>query len=408
MRLLSWVVTLGVLAARPAFGGAILYATAASQDRVDGFCLGRDGALAPTPKTSLGTAGKRPRRLVVGNGVLYVAEQDRVEAFQIGERGALRRLRGATRPIRGMDPRDLALSADGKTLYVPQHGKDRVAAYPLDAEGAPQPEYTSCVQGRVLAGYLHVLVNNGLLYASAESAPGRVEVHALGADGSLKATPVQCRPATATRDRSAETPPLSERTRIQKPKSIVLLGDMLYVEERARRRIIAFQLQPDGTFCDKSKTMAETCVPPPLATPTCGKRQAKKQRQQCPASVTDRVLQYERLILEGDTLLGTQFFRGRVDAYRLLPEPRLPDSPRVRLPSRPTQTSDRDVSMTPVGAAVSEGALYVASGELDRVVAYRLGANGGFANPAPFSRTDEQKNSFPNDVAVAMLSGACE
>ena len=104
----------------------------------------------------------------------------------------------------------------------------------------------------------------------------------------------------------------------------------------------------------------------------------------------------------------SQFFRGRVDAYRLLPEPRLPDSPRVRLPSRPTQTSDRDVSMTPVGAAVSEGALYVASGELDRVVAYRLGANGGFANPAPFSRTDEQKNSFPNDVAVAMLPGACE
>jgi hypothetical protein len=50
----------------------------------------------------------------------------------------------------------------------------------------------------------------------------------------------------------------------------------------------------------------------------------------------------------------------------------------------------------------------VAGGELDRVVAFRLRSDGVPTDATPFSRTDEQTDSFPNDVAVAMLSAACE
>src|SRR5438876_1452813 len=76
-----------LLVAEPALAGSILYATAASQQRIDGFCLGADSALAATPRVQIGTLGGLPRRVLVGNGVLYVAEVDRIEAFTIGARG---------------------------------------------------------------------------------------------------------------------------------------------------------------------------------------------------------------------------------------------------------------------------------------------------------------------------------
>jgi hypothetical protein len=59
-----------------------------------------------------------------------------------------------------------------------------------------------------------------------------------------------------------------------------------------------------------------------------------------------------------------------------------------------------DVRMTPVRLlANGDDVLYVATGELDRVVAFRVGANGKLSLP-PFSQTARQKDSFPNDVAL--------
>src|SRR5690242_2734635 len=135
---------LALLVARPALAGSILYATAASQQRIDGFCLQADGALAPTPTVQVGTGGGLPRRVLVGNRVLYVAEVDRVEAFAIGERGSLRFL-GGSNPRKHLDPRDLTLSPDQKTLYVTHQGF--LEAYALDADGGVPKEFTSCVQG---------------------------------------------------------------------------------------------------------------------------------------------------------------------------------------------------------------------------------------------------------------------
>src|SRR5438132_13016143 len=82
-----------LLAALPAAGGTILYATAATPGRIDGFCVGRGGALTPGATVHADTGGTEPRRLLVANGVLYVGESDRVEAFSIGPRGGLRLLR---------------------------------------------------------------------------------------------------------------------------------------------------------------------------------------------------------------------------------------------------------------------------------------------------------------------------
>src|SRR2546427_4177130 len=130
-----------LLVAEPALAGSILYATAASQQRIDGFCLGADGALAATPAVQIATLGRLPRRVLVGNGVLYVAEADRIEAFGIGEHGGLRSL-GATRPVASLDPQDPTLNPDGRTLYVTHQGF--LEAFALNADGSLPDRFTSC------------------------------------------------------------------------------------------------------------------------------------------------------------------------------------------------------------------------------------------------------------------------
>ena len=71
-----------LLAALPAAGGTILYATAASLSRVDGFCVGAGGGFVPGASVRhADTGGTEPRRLLVANGVLYVGESDRVEVI---------------------------------------------------------------------------------------------------------------------------------------------------------------------------------------------------------------------------------------------------------------------------------------------------------------------------------------
>ena len=399
-----------LLVVEPALAGSILYATAASQQRIDGFCLAADGALAATPSVQIGTLGGLPRRVLVGNGVLYVAEVDRIEAFAISAHGGLRSL-GGTRPVTNLDPQDLALNPDGKTLYVTHQGF--LEAFALNADGSLPDSFTSCVQGERTNTFLDAQATSGLLYVSADDIPGRIAIYRLNPDGSLPQT--GCR--LNNTDASKVKTPDSERKRLQRPKAFLVVGDFVYVEERALRRLTAFRLQPDGTFCDRGKdangnVVAESCgdIAYFLPTPACARRQAKKQRQQCAASTTGRILQYEGLVLHpgGDTLLGTEFFKGRVDAYRLKPEPRLAGAPRVRLPKGPTRFSEANPVMTPVRLTATERAVYVAGGELDRVIAFRLRSDGVLADATPFSRTDEQTDSFPNDVAVATLLGSCQ
>src|SRR5437762_97124 len=301
MRRLTLVGLLGIglLAARPVVAGTILYATAASQARVDGFCVREGGGLAPAASVHVDTAGMEPRRLVVANGVLFVGELDRVEAVKIGPHGPL--------------------------------------------------------------------------------TPGRIAIFPINAGGSLH-DPAECTTPTG-KTRPEATPAISDQQRIQRPRSFVFLDDRVYVDEVGTKRIKAFLLQADGLF------------PPPV-------KVGKRLRWERPLSRTDPVLAYVDVVLFRSTLLASQFEKGRIDAYRLKPD--------GRLPRQPTRQTKQAVRTSPVRMAVSdEGVLYVSAGEFDRIQAFKLRQSDGLPATTPFSETDEQTGSFPNDVALAMLSEGC-
>jgi hypothetical protein len=168
----------------------------------------------------------------------------------------------------------------------------------------------------------------------------------------------------------------------------------------------------DGVNLGKgcTKTTEETDCPDS----TCGFVAPKR------AARTGQLERYMQMVQAGpETLIGSQFFRGRLDAFRLQPPGKsnckLTTCPgtgtRCCLPRKESARSAEDLRMSPVGLAVAPApdgqVLYVAAGEDDRVRAYRLYDNGLFRTRAPFDQTSEQNGSFPNAVAIAVLTDPC-
>src|SRR5581483_7876758 len=110
--------------------------------------------------------------------------------------------------------------------------------------------------------------------------------------------------------------------------------------------------------------------------------------------------QYQDIVLDGTTILGSQFTHGRVDAYHVRPDGRISKHPRRR--------TKEDVRGSPVGLASTPSAVYVAAGEFDRVQAFRVRRSDGMlAEETPFSQTNEQTGSFPHALAVATIPLSC-
>ena len=422
MRVVMLGLVLAVLIARPAGAGRMLYATAASDDRIDGFCLFRNGGIEATPRVRLPlpNEGTQPRRLVTADGfngvpdgvddVLYVIAAEQVYAFRIGDKGGLSDFLGQTKRRARSGPRDLAISTSTspRMLYVPDRSLSRVVGHPLDPSGIPASEFTTCIQGRLGASLQNLVVNGDKLYVSSSSGSGRIEVFGIGADGRLfgaenpplpPETPLTQICGTSSTDpdkkRSEPTEPLSERRKIADVKSFVIAGNLLYAEDRFRRRIRAFELMADGNF--------------PAPTPDPKPNRPNKVIWPAATSKTRRVANYQQILHFRDAILGTQFFRGRIDSYAL-------DPADGSLPNGATNLSKDDLRLTPVRLIAAENldggggaTVYVAAGEFDRIIAYKLRGDGALLGRGaePFSQTDEQNDSFPNDVAIAMLRDGC-
>jgi 6-phosphogluconolactonase (cycloisomerase 2 family) len=406
-----------VASAMPAAAGTMLFATAATVGRVDGFCLNRDGSIDANPRTSVQTFGPRPSVLLVSpdQKVLMVSENDRVEFFSIGADGKLARAAKVPDPPRkGLNSRDITLSADGTMLYVPERKIARLTAYPLGPDYLPtSPTPTSCILGPVAEDFENLLVRQDLptplIYASSSGGLGRVATWPLDAQGNLvgsctepdptgasKTVTVACTGPQACFDKAAANlgvkpavaAPSSERKNLGgagpfliQPTAVGLTpgsAGRLFVHARFAKRIFAFDLQSDGTF---------------------GLNEKSKPRQKA-ATQTRSLLRYQAMVFTGRNFLLSQFFNGRIDAYRVGDDGRLPHAP--------TSSTQQNVRFSPVGLAVRDGILYVGAGKFDRVQAYHLGPDGAVNDKTPFSETAESTNSFPNAVAFAEVPGVCE
>lgn len=290
-------------------------------------------------------------------------------------------------------------------LYVPDRSLSRVVGHPLDpVSGAPASAYTTCIQSRLGASLQNLVVNDNKLYVSSSSGSGRIEVYKIEADGRLVGaedpalpldTPLDQICGSSNKDpdkkRSEPTKPLSERRKIFDVKSFVIVDNLLYAEDRGRRRIRAFELT-EGNF------QAPTPDPKP--------NRPDKLIWQPAKFKTGRVANYQQILHFGNAILGTQFFRGRIDSYAL-------DATGDFENKHGTALSEADLRLTPVRLIAAKdldgggATVYVAAGEFDRVIAYRLGSKGALSEKEPSSETDEQDDSFPNDVAIAMLPDGC-
>jgi 6-phosphogluconolactonase (cycloisomerase 2 family) len=428
----------GLLAcvAGPVQAGQVLYATASTPGRIDAFCLSPNGGIATTPKFTTPTGGRLPRRIIPSpNGkMLYVADIDRVEFFEILDGGGLRKVpqtQVPEPPLKGLNPRDFALSADGTKLYLPDVRRSKIMMYALDANGLPVTrEATSCMFAPNGAGIENMIVRfdtpTPLLYVSLTQGNGAVVTYALAPDGRFlrcikdpnndanNAPPV-CDIAYGTDgcddDSSCNTDtklceggnanglacdensdcnlganqPVSRRKKMAGPGPLILDGNRLFVSERFRRKVSVFDLQPDGTF----ELVLDEQDPTDLD---------KARWKQPRSSSTKSEIRYNALVKAINTIIGTQFSDGRVDAYRLNDG---------NLPNQPTQQTVKDVRSSPVRMAVRGDVLYVGGGDVDRVQAYRLTDQGVPRDQTPFSQSDRQKGSFPNEVAVVDVPSAC-
>ncbi|GII23016.1 lactonase family protein [Planosporangium mesophilum] len=138
-------------------------------DTLYGYRLGADGRLAPSWETGAG-AGIGPRHLVTApTGRLYVTDElsSTVSVYDPdpatgGLRLVQRRPATLTPPTERNYPAEIALSADGRFVYVGNRGNDTVTTFAVDGEGLTGVDETPC-GGRWPR---HLVLDGDLMYVA--------------------------------------------------------------------------------------------------------------------------------------------------------------------------------------------------------------------------------------------------
>src|SRR4029077_6298363 len=103
---------------------------------------------------------------------------------------------------------------------------------------------------------------NDLLYVTATSNGGKIQVFPLAADGSLPEDPSACKNRKST---TPPTCPCSERRRLDDPRALIVDGDIVFVESLLKKRILQFTLGAAGpNQTSGSRNLQKNC---PLIAP---------------------------------------------------------------------------------------------------------------------------------------------
>ena len=326
-------------------GDKVVYATLAQGDQVAAFRLGQDGLLPAAPFSTFDI--ENPRRVVLGDGVLYVAGDDRVVALSLGADGSLpAQPTSQVTPNRNIDPVALLL-LDG-VLYVAFENQFRVQAFILESGQLPPDPSSS--SGTAQSDYRSLAVFDGFLYAGAEQS-ARIDTYRIQPDGTLPAMP---------------EPQLPDTT-IFLPEDIVIRDGTLYAIAQARESIQAYEIRANGLL------PAE------------------------PDSRTGRNARYARLLLDGDRIYATAFTRGGIHVFQLDPV----DGSLTLGP--PFFRTAADAASFPIAMRLDNGIIYVAQAGLGRIDAYIVNGDGSLSL-FPSSSTDVIPDSFPTDIVIGEFS----
>jgi 6-phosphogluconolactonase (cycloisomerase 2 family) len=440
MRRFVLCAALALASARPLAAQTLLYSTAGSAQRVDAFAVYADGTPSAEPVKQHATGGKRPRRIISRGCNLYVAEDDRAEVFRIHSGGGLE-LIGATRTNKESHPHDIALSADGRTLYVPMRRMGAIGSYPLDADGVPSLDVvtqngvpaggpSSCAWGPAGAGWEDIVVANGNLYAAyfghlnvygideAGRLTGSQPIPKEDKDGNIVPDETVCATYSLVPSGVVEqcidpnikprpprpdvTCPFSTRGHISGAVGLVVQGTTLITSVSQTHILLGFLLDATGNFPAYGTDPAR---------PT--KKERKQERKMRVNNKTTETIRYIGVTLfqppdGGNMVVYGAGYSGRTDAFRLRDDGTLPPAPEDGSQDDFSTTPRNRVS-TPVRTtagltAQGKPMLYVAGGELDRIQAFHL-FSGGLINPQDSpAQTNSLDGSFPNDVVLVDIS----
>ena len=328
-------------------GNVVLYVAMAHGDRIAAFRLGTDGLLPSKPFSTIYV--NNPRRLALGDGVLYATLADRVIAMKLGTDGSLPDNPSSTTVGRAdYDPEDV-IYKDG-VLYVAATGLQRVQSFRLEADGDLPLDPTGVGENsQFTADYSSLAIRGNQLYSGARLSQ-YIDLFTLKADGDV--------PLLAELQNPQDT--------IALPDDIETRDNVLYVTSGADRCIRAYKIQKDGYLPGdyNSRTATEEY--------------------------------YASLLLNGNLMYTTAYNVGRIDVYNVNPDGMLPEV-------APFLKTYADPGAYPSRMILNDGILYVAQGGLNRIDAYVLDSNG-LPPEYPTSSTKPQSDDdFPIDMVAREL-----
>jgi 6-phosphogluconolactonase (cycloisomerase 2 family) len=220
---------------------------------------------------------------------------------------------------------------------------------------------------------------------------------------------------TKPKDLPVKTCPFTFRGRINGATGLIVRGTTLVVGERFIKDLLGFMLQADGNFQPIPPDAQPISPDPPgpdlSQYPT--KKEKTKERKSRKKNRTEEQIRYVGLTYfdgAGDRapVIYGAGYKGRVDAFRLNPNP---NDPTILVPKEKTSATPKNVVSTPtrtfVGLLGNSPTLYVAAGELDRIEAFKIADQGALDDKADPVMTPVLKDSFPNDVVLVDTS-ACD
>lgn len=324
----------------------MLYAAHANADRVDAYRLGTDGLLPAKPFSSINILN--PRRLLVANGVLFIAGRNQVFSVVPGADGSL-----PSKPTSSSFERTNILAMEmvvaNNKLYVALSGANAIEAYPIDANGRIPSAPSSFGVGLTLSDYRALALTGNRLYASARTT-AKVDLFVLEANGELPELPENQEP-----DIFAAL-----------PDDIVVRDGILYLTSGTDVDVQAFVLRPNGLLNEE------------------------------PDAETKGAEFYNDLILDGNLIYAAGFSAGRIDVYALDPVSKLPPEEKA------IGETEQDVEAYPSGLTLRDGILYVAQAGHGRIDAFAVDRNG-IPPKFPTSSTDRLEDGFPVDTEILEL-----